>query len=273
MRRLVALVFLIAAIGCESDSNKVKVETSVEPESYSDRQLVDQHYNAVLWFSRSAEMKVLFEQIYSHAAIKLELNRALSEGNPAVVLDLDETVLDNSPYEVECIRSGEPYTSATWKEWTARGEAPILPGAFNFLTLADSLGVEVFYISNRKVDELEGTLKNLKQLGVPNADEEHVLLRTETSDKSPRRAIVEAEYDVILYLGDNLTDYSQRLAERDSADLGLQAVNELRHELSGRFILFPNPMYGEWEKAIYGNTYRLSSEEKLAKREEILFGK
>lgn len=273
MRKLIALVFLIAAFGCESYSQETKVETSVEPESYADRQLVDQHYNAVLWFSRSAEMKVLFEQIYGHAAIKLELNRAVSQANPAVVLDLDETVLDNSPYEVERIESGKPYTSATWKEWTARAEAPILPGAFNFLTLADSLGVEIFYISNRKVDELEGTLKNLKQLGVPNADKEHVLLRSETSDKSPRRAIVEADHEVILYLGDNLTDYSQKLAERDSSDLGIGAVNELRHELSDRFILFPNPMYGEWEKAIYGNTYRLSSEEKLAKRKEILLGK
>ena len=271
MRIVGFLILVFVWIGCQPGKAPDQAQTEVAVDF--DRQLVDQHVNAVLWFARSAEAKVLFEQAYNHAAIKLQTNLKSTEGFPAVILDLDETVLDNSPYEIERIEDGIPYTSETWREWTARGEAPILPGAMNFLRIADSLGVEIFYISNRKQIEMKGTLQNLIDLNVPNADTSHVFLRTSTSDKTERRARVLANHDVLVYLGDNLTDLSQSLADRELSDLGMAAVNAMASDLKERFIMFPNPMYGEWEKAIYGNSYKLSSEEKLAKRKEILFGK
>ncbi|MFT4526249.1 MAG: 5'-nucleotidase (lipoprotein e(P4) family) [Bacteroidia bacterium] len=273
MRLTGLLILAFLWISCESEKASTEVKALAESDVDFDRQLVDQHVNAVLWFARSAEAKVLFEQAYDHAAIKLQNNLKSTKGSPAVILDLDETVLDNSPYEVERIEAGVPYGSDTWKEWTARGEAPILAGAMNFLNLADSLGVEIFYISNRKQVEMEGTLQNLIDLNVPNADTSHIFLRTSTSDKTERRARVLADHDVLVYLGDNLTDFSQSLADREISDLGMGAVNAISVDLKERFIMFPNPMYGEWEKAIYDNNYRISSEEKLAKRKEILFGK
>ena len=235
-----------------------------------DRQLVDQHYNSVLWFARSAEMRVLFHQAYDHAAFKLIRNMDGVE-NPAVVLDLDETVLDNSPYEIERIEDGVPYTSDTWQEWTNRGEAPILPGARGFLNLADSLGVEIFYISNRKVREMEGTLQNLIDLNLPNADTMHIRLRSTSSDKTARRNIANSGHEVVLYIGDNLTDLDQLYADRDSSTLGLDLVDKNLFELKRKFIMLPNPMYGEWEKALYGNSYSLSSEEKIESRKKALF--
>lgn len=235
-----------------------------------DRQLVDQHYNAVLWFARSAEMRALFHQAYDHAAYKLMRNMEGVE-NPAVVLDLDETVLDNSPYEIERIEDGIPYTSETWRDWTSRGEAPILPGARAFLNLTDSLGVEIFYISNRKVVEMQGTLKNLLDLNLPNADTAHILLRSTSSDKTARRAIANNDHEVVLYIGDNLTDLNQLYADRDSKTLGFDLVDNNMAELKKKFIMLPNPMYGEWEKALYGNTYSLSSEEKIESRKKALF--
>ena len=122
MRTAAWLFFVLTIAGCQQP------QTVSDGETDFDSQLVDQHYNGLLWFARSAEMKALFHQAFEHAAIKLVVN---IEGvdNPAVVLDLDETVLDNSPYEVERIEAGIPYSSDTWKEWTSRGEAAILPGS------------------------------------------------------------------------------------------------------------------------------------------------
>lgn len=273
MRNAGFLILIFVWIGCQPETEPAQTDSAKSDSVDFDRQLVDQHMNAVLWFARSAEAKVLFEQAYDHAGIKLRNNLSSADGLPAVILDLDETVLDNSPYEVERIEDGIPYTSETWREWTSRGEAPILPGAKEFLNLADSLGVEIFYISNRKRIEMKGTLQNLIDLDVPNADTSHIFLRTSTSDKTERRARVLNDHDVLVYLGDNLTDFSQSLADRELSDLGMEAVNAMEAEIKERFIIFPNPMYGEWEKAIYDNSYRLSSQEKLEKRKEILFGK
>lgn len=262
--RIAAWLFLVLVIaGCQQPQN------ASESKPDFDRQLVDQHYNGLLWFARSAEMRAQYHQAYEYAAIKLVTNIVGVE-NPAVVLDLDETVLDNSPYEVERIEAGVPYTPDTWKEWTSRGEAPILPGARAFLELADSLGVEIFYISNRKVEEMDGTLKNLVELGVPNADTAHIFLKSATSDKTARRTKANSSHQVVLYIGDNLTDFDQVYCDRDAETLGADVVEENLHHLHASFIMLPNPMYGEWEKALYGNTYRLSSEEKLELRRKAL---
>jgi 5'-nucleotidase (lipoprotein e(P4) family) len=266
MRIATWLVFVLVFSSC-SQPQKAELVANVEQDF--DHQLVDQHYNGLLWFARSAEMRALFYQSFDHAALKLIRNMDGVE-NPAVVLDIDETVLDNSPYEVDRIMEGIPYASDTWKEWTSKGEAAILPGAKEFLQLADSLGVEIFYISNRKVVEMEGTLKNLVHLNVPNADTAHILLRSDESDKTARRALANANHQVVLYIGDNLTDFSEIYANRDSATLGFDLVDANQTELKEKFIMLPNPMYGEWEKALYGNSYSLSSEEKINSRKRAL---
>ena len=117
---------------------------------------------------------------------------------------------------------------------------------------------------------MEGTLKNLVALNVPNADSSHVLLRSDESDKTARRAIANANHQVVLYIGDNLTDFDQIYADRDSETLGFDVVEENLNHLHASFIMLPNPMYGEWEKALYGNDYRQSSEEKLESRKRAL---
>ena len=264
MRISAWLFFVLIIAGCQQPEPTQNSEVV-----NFDRQLVDQHYNAVLWFARSAEMRAQYHQAYEYAAIKLVANIEGVE-NPAVVLDLDETVLDNSPYEIERFEDGKPYTSETWREWTSRGEAPILPGAFEFLQLADSLGVEIFYISNRKVVEMEGTLKNLVDLGVPNADTAYIFLRSDSSDKTARRARANKNHQVVLYIGDNLTDFDHVFADRDERNLGFDVVDDNLHHLHASFVMLPNPMYGEWDKAINGNSYELSSGEKIAARKKIL---
>jgi 5'-nucleotidase (lipoprotein e(P4) family) len=233
--------------------------------------LTDRLYMSVLWYRTSAEATALYDQCYDHAILKAEKNLlARKAARPAaVILDIDETVLDNSQFEVERIAEGKGYSSAKWQAWTSRSEAGALPGALRFTRWADSLGVSIFYISNRKVEEQDQTISNLKAHGFPQANEEHLLLKEKSDDKTDRRAKVARDHDVILLVGDNLTDYSEAFAKR-GAGMGKDSVEKYLPELRSRFIMLPNPMYGEWEKTVYGNTYALPDSTKAAKQSKAL---
>ncbi len=234
-------------------------------------QMANQLQMAVLWYQQAAEMRLSYYQAFEYG--KLLLDKKLAENThqkpAAVVLDIDETVLDNSPYEAYLIDNGITYEDATWKNWTSQARAEALPGALDFVNYVKSKGVEVIYISNRAVDELEPTLKNLKNENFPNATEEFVLLKSTTSNKTPRREKVMEKYDVLLFVGDNLTDFSEGYANRD-ATMGKDLVDKELELLLENFVMLPNPMYGEWEKAIYENNYGLSDELKLKKRKSLL---
>lgn len=235
------------------------------------KQLADQLVMATVWFQQSAEMEASYLQAYEWAKFLIDqkLDTLKKGSKTGVILDIDETVLDNSPYEVQLIRNGGQYGSATWKAWTDQARARALPGALDFVKYAQSKGVEVFYISNRREIELEATLKNLDSLDFPNADTTHVLLMKDTGDKTARRAKVNKQVQVILYVGDNLTDYSEAFADRE-ADLGKNAIHSTKSKWLYEFVMLPNPMYGEWEKAVYDNDYRLPDSVKVQRRLTIL---
>lgn len=224
------------------------------------QQLARSGADAVLWQHSSAEARLLFEQAYELAGMKLhaELRHmhkdtlaGLAERPLAVVVDVDETVLDNSPYQVWAIRHGRTFNERDWKAWTARAEAKALPGALEFLSYAASEGCEVFYITNRDQDEREATLKNLRDRGFPWADEEHLLLREGSSDKTARRKRVTDTHTVLLYVGDQLRDVDERFKDR-SMDHGKGLVDTLSASVLGSFIMLPNPMYGTWRDAVQG---------------------
>lgn len=260
--RLSAIALTAGLLSCS-----VQKEGSQSAEEQLSQQLV----SSVLWFQQSAEMTASYLQAYQYGKLILagKLDTVQSTLPPAVVLDIDETVLDNSPYEVYLIEKGELYQPSTWKEWTDKARAEALPGALDFVNYAKEKGVEVFYISNRKTDELDATIQNLKAHLFPFADADHVFLKETTSDKTARRAKVAAEYNILLFVGDNLTDYSELYADR-GIDLGKQLIFDNKEDLLYNFIMLPNPMYGEWEKAIYGNDFSISGEEKLKKRTKVL---
>ena len=226
-------------------------------------------------FSNLQKWKLLFLQAYDKGKMLLKIKMdTLSDSKlkPAVVLDLDETVLDNSPYEARLFLEGENYSSESWENWCKEAQAEALPGAVDFLNFADSLGIKIFYVSNRKIGVFEPTLKNLQTLNLPQAEKDHLLLRTTKSDKTERREMIKSDHQILLYIGDNLTDYSQTFAERDST-LGKDLVKKHQKELLHNFIMLPNPMYGEWESAIYGNDFSKTAAEKLEVRKEILNSK
>ncbi len=227
-----------------------------------DAALSEQSVDAVVWFATSAENDYIYRQSYSLARHMVETNMKTSNSDmpKAVVLDLDETVLDNSPYSINLIKNGEVYKEASWAEWVGKAEAKLMPGVLDFLRYCENLNIEIFYISNRSDAYLNATMQNLVNKEVPFADPEHIFLKAEESDKTNRRERIKSRYDVLLYVGDNLLDFDERFRDR-SVLYGKRTVQDLADEMLSHHLLLPNPMYGQWEKAFdYGQG--ASSEQK-----------
>src|SRR4051812_10396185 len=139
---------------------------------------------ALLYQQRAAEYKALCFQAYNLARLRLdEAIKHRGKKPLAVVTDIDETVLDNSPYDVARAINNLDFDITTWKQWTAKGIADTVPGALSFLKYAAKKGVTVFYITNRDEDERAGTVKNLKLYNLPNADNAHLILKQGISSK------------------------------------------------------------------------------------------
>jgi 5'-nucleotidase (lipoprotein e(P4) family) len=233
---------------------------------------------SVAWYQHAAEMKALYYQGFNLAALRLDeaVARNTSGKKLAVVVDIDETMLDNSPFQTDIIRYGSG--AETWHQWTAKSCAQALPGALNFALYAQSKGVEIFYITNRDNSERVATLTNLKNEKFPYADQSHLLTRADpsattgnTSSKMARRAEVATTHEIILLIGDNLNDFSEVFENRKSND-GRDAVDQYRENFGARFIILPNPMYGAWEKPLYDYREGLSEPEKSQLLREKLNG-
>lgn len=239
----------------------------------------DDRLNATLWMQQAVEYKATTEAIYDLAALRLDealadpdwtaVPEAQGEGYqslpPAIILDADETVLDNSPYQADLIHKGPDaeYTSDSWKAWANAGKAAAVPGALEFTNAADAKGVKVFYVTNRTADTEDGTARNLANLGFPmGGNVDTVLTRKEqpdwTGDKGTRRAMVAADYRVVMLLGDNFGDFTD---ESHGTPEDRQAVYEANAAKWGlEWIMLPNPAYGSWESAPFDEDYSLPLE-------------
>ena len=210
---------------------------------------------AILWAQSSGEARALYYQACTLARMMLDRDLKTHHKDKqqrAVVVDVDETILDNSPFQAGLVKARKEYSQKDWAAWTSAAQAVALPGAVEFLRYADAKGVRVFYITNRKVEEKAGTAKNLKQAGFPNVTDETLLLRADTSSKEPRRQKVAEQYRIVLLMGDNLNDFSDVFEKKTVAER-LAAVEQNRDQFGTRFIVLPNAMYGDWETAIYNN--------------------
>jgi 5'-nucleotidase (lipoprotein e(P4) family) len=246
----------------------------------------DDDLNAVLWTQRAAEHDLILEEIYRAAGEKLVAALAdptwdaLPQGErtgspaklpPAVIVDVDETVLDNSPYEAQLIRSGEEYNEFTWSQWCHKATAQPLPGALGFARLAAAHGVTVFYVTNRTVDLVPSTIANLRKAGFPVPDDKVVLgLGTVVAgcemigtDKGCRRRLVARGYRVLMQFGDQIVDFVD-VPANTLTGRGL-AVAPYASWIGERWWVLPNPMYGSWEPACFNNDWRLP---RAVRREE-----
>lgn len=263
------LAVALFAHGCVSTA----VDTAAIPEApAANARNTHEQLHAVLWVQTAAEYRALSIQAFNLAEQRMD--EALADRSwtaaleqtgdfaglpPAVIVDVDETVLDNSAFQARLIRDVRPFSSARWTSWVEEEKATAIPGALEFARAAQQKGVTVFYLTNRKAVEKEPTRRNLVKLGFPFPAGTDVLLtrgeRPEwsASDKSPRRAFIASRYRVLLQIGDNLGDF---IAD-DSASIEdrFAAAERYRAHWGTRWIMLPNPSYGHWEAAVLDHRF------------------
>ena len=261
--KITVLFFVIAFLtSCKVSINTLPENTIANsPKTLNNISLNGKVFSA-LWQQNAGEFRALCYQAYNIAQFRIDENLKNPSTRPlAIITDIDETFLDNSPYAVTEAEKGKDYDPKTWMNWTAKAEAKAYPGSVNLFKYAASKNVEVFYITNRDENDRSGTLKNLKNLGFPFADETHLMLKSTTSDKEARRLEVLKNYEVILYMGDNLADFSKVFNKKPQSERN-ELVDENSNQFGKRFIMLPNSGYGDWEPALPGYNYQLTPAEK-----------
>ena len=240
------------------DSSAFNKQSGDEPVLASSNHLT----MAVLYQQTAAEYRALCYQAFNIAKYQLDQNLRIMglQKQQAIVLDIDETVLDNSPYEAKCILENVNYPDY-WDEWMNASSAKAIPGVLDFLEYAESQSIEIYYITNRNEKYRDQTLKNLKMLGFPNAENKYLMLKTDESSKKDRRDLVSEKNKIIMLIGDNLNDFSE-VFEKKSISERFELTDKNQQEFGKRFIVLPNAMYGEWEGALYNFDYSQSTSQK-----------
>lgn len=254
------LILLISTSACrktpktEPGDNRIPTKPKIEQSTTADSSKLLHNEHMVLgtlYHQISAEYRAACIQAYNLAKLMLDkdLQDKQIDKHRVVVLDIDETVLDNSPYQAQCILQNISYPRR-WDEWCNKAVAEAVPGALEFTKYARGNGVSVFYITNRKQHLKEATIKNLNRLGFPHADDEHVIMRTDESSKEGRRKALSEKYHIALFCGDNLNDFSHDFEKTNNKER-LSALQDNEKEFGNRFIVLPNSLYGEWESTLY----------------------
>ena len=232
---------------------------------------------SVLYSQTSGEIKATFVQTYNTASELLD--KAISDSDwdavlesngginraPAIILDVDETVLDNTPFNARSIMNHTNYPEG-WDVWIYEEKATLIPGVKDFLLSAQNKGIKIFYVTNRRAVYEDATRNNIKKLGLPFDDDVDVLLtRGENgwgSSKASRRSFISENYRVIMMFGDNLNDFFDL---PNKADYLTRKDSVLKYESmwGKKWFMLANPVYGHWEQSIYG--FELLDEESRTK--------
>ena len=237
--------------------------------------LKEQNIMSVLYQQTAAER--LAGSLQTFRSAKQALDNALADSSwsalpgqdvqgkrPAIIVDVDETVLDNTAYEARMILDGTKYPEG-WVTWGKEAVATEVPGAKDFLNYADSKGVTIFYVTNRVIELKESTKKNLTKLDIPwDQDIDTILMRGENnwdSNKGPRRELIGEKYRVLLMVGDNLGDFVDAKDNNLSPEQRKEIVRAYSDYWGVKWFMIQNIAYGDWEGALYNFDYSLSPEE------------
>ncbi len=238
--------------------------------------------NATLWTQTSVEFKA--NALVTYKLAEVMLDRALADKSwtaaleqagsyqdlpPAVILDVDETVLDNSAYQAWRVKEGVSFQPATWGAFVNTASSRPVPGSREFISYAASQGVTIFYVSNRNTEFEVATRKNLAAYGYPLDDTvDTVLLQRERqawgAKKGSRRAVVAETYRILLLIGDNFGDFVD--AYKDTPEARQKLMDAHKSRWGTQWIVISNPTYGSWEAAPFGFNHQLSEAEKRAEK-------
>jgi acid phosphatase len=287
----IALCTLLA--GCAHAPEKLApVPPTPAPQPAPSGPAPNDNLNAVAWTQTAIEHDLIYREVYRVAGEKLRAALKDPEWDalpkrdrkhpltpklkPAVIVDIDETVLDNSPYQARLVASGKEYDEFTWSEWCREKRAKPLPGALEFAQGAAKRGVTVFYLSNRAQDLNAATLENLRADGFP-VENDRVFLGLGTivdgceqigTEKGCRRALVGRTHRVLMQFGDQVGDFVD--VDANTPEGRRAAIEPYAGWIGERWFVLPNPTYGAWEPALFNNDWaRPAPERRKAKIEAL----
>ncbi|MFN7183945.1 MAG: 5'-nucleotidase, lipoprotein e(P4) family [Thermomonas haemolytica] len=253
--------------------------------------LPNDNLNATLWMQQTVEYAAVTQTVYRAAEARLdqalkdrhwdalvpeEREKPAANLPPAVIVDVDETVLDNSPYQARLVRNGEEYNEATWADWVNERNARAIPGAVAFAKAAAARGITVIYISNRAVDLDQPTFENLKREGFPIKDASVFMglgtvvpgCEQNGTEKDCRRRLASRSYRILLQVGDQLGDFVQVVSNTPDGRVAL--FKQYQGWFGQRWFMLPNPTYGSWEPAIFNNDWSQPADVRRKAKQDAL---
>jgi 5'-nucleotidase (lipoprotein e(P4) family) len=274
-------LYAVVLVACSSTATYFVSHSSAQPAAANN----DYQIGATLFMQKAAEYRALAYQAYNIARWRLDLDLAGKDKNDiskaerkkprAIMVDIDETVLDNSAYQGQSIIQHQGFDVKSWYAFGELRRSRAVPGAVDFLNYAVSKGVKIFFVSNRDEPQKQATIDNLKNVGFQGVGTDNVLLRQlgpdgkpVTSSKEPRRAMIGQKYRILFFMGDNLDDHVVDYEHKSTAERFAIADKD-RNLFGKRYILLPNAMYGTWENALY-DYKNLSDAEKAKIRLSML---
>lgn len=278
-------IYALVLVVCSSAATYFVSSSSAQP-GVKPAPKADMEYStgATLWVQKSAEYRALAYQAFNVARWQLDLDRMGKTKDEvpkperkkprAVMVDIDETMLENSPEQGRRILAGEGFDLTPWYAWSQKRSAKAVPGAVDFVNYATSKGVKVFFASNRDELQKPETLDNLRSVGFTDVTPENVMLRQKDangkniSTKEPRREFIRQKYRIVMFIGDNLDDHSN-IFESKPIPERFSLTDQNRGLFGKRYIMLPNPVYGTWESAVY-DYKSLTDAEKVKIRHSML---
>jgi len=242
--------------------------------SFISQAVTHDNMNATLWYQTSAEFKASAIQTYQTAA--LQLPQAIANKSwtalpnqttdyqqlpMAIIVDIDETILDNSPTAAQGVLLNLGYEPKRWDQWVAMAAAKAVPGAVSFVNKAETAGVKVLYISNRECEKRAGsndscpqktdTLRNLKAAGIAKIDASQIWLKSEqkgwSSEKESRRLLAAKDFRILMSIGDDFGDFLPDVKKNITPEQRSALVDKYQDYWGAKWFVLANPTYGSWQ--------------------------
>ncbi|EIL99798.1 acid phosphatase [Rhodanobacter denitrificans] len=292
LRLSTSLLALALLAGCAgAPRHPAATATLAAPATAATTVAANDNLNAVAWSQTAIEHDLIYLQTYRDAQARLlaamkdrhwdalaKDDRVVPAGGlqPAVVLDIDETVLDNSPYQARLVRSGGEYNEADWAEWCRQESARALPGVVEFTQFAAKHGIAVLYVSNRARDLDQVTLANLRKVDLPVFGPQAFLglgtfvegCEQVGTEKGCRRQLISRKYRVLMQFGDQIGDFVTVLA--NNAAGRQRAMAPYMSWIGSRWFVLPNATYGSWEPALFNNDWSAPPEQRRRQKIDAL---
>lgn len=225
----------------------------------------------VNWVQESGEYRALAYQAFNSAKTAFKQAKVKKGKKKAVVVDLDETMIDNSPYAGWQIQNNKAFDGKDWTRWVDARQSRAIAGAVEFNNYVNANGGTVFYVSNRKDEgEKAGTIDDMNRLGFTGVGENTLYLKKDKSNKTPRfEQIEQLGYEIVLYVGDNLNDFGDAYYKKSNAERRA-VVDQQAADFGKKFIVLPNPNYGDWEGGMAKDYYKGDADSRVKIRHEAI---